>query len=79
MSPEEISSLLKRRPFMPFNVHVTGNVEHTIREPEMTMIGRTVLFIGGRRDIDSPYFDEPILVSMRHITRLEPIVEATAS
>ena len=79
MSPEEISTLLKRRPFMPFKVHVTGNVEYTIREPEITRIGRNVLFIGDKRDAASEFFDEPILVSMRHITHLELIVEATAS
>lgn len=79
MSPEEISSLLKRRPFLPFKVHVTGNVEYTIREPEMTVVGRTVLFLGQRRNVESEFFDEPILVSMRHITHLEPIVEAAAS
>ena len=79
MSPEEISSLLKRRPFMPFKVHVTGNVEYTVREPEMTRIGHTVLFIGDKRDAASEFFDEPIFVSMRHITHLEPIVEVATS
>ena len=76
MSPEEINSVLKRRPFVPFKVHVTGNVEYEVRQPEMVMLGRTILFIGQRRDIDSPFFDEPILVAVRHITHLEPIVEA---
>ena len=79
MSPREISSLLKRRPFLPFKVHVTGNVEYTIREPELTMVGQTVLFIGEKRDPASEFFDEPIFVAMRHITHLEPIVEAAAS
>ena len=79
MSPEEISALIKRRPFMPFKVHVTGNVEYTIREPETTMIGRTVLFIGEKSDAASEFFDQPIFVAMRHITHLEPIVEAAAS
>ena len=69
MSPEEISSLLKRRPFLPFKVHVTGNVEYTIREPEMTVVGRTVLFLGQRRNVESEFFDEPILV-LRHLIGL---------
>ncbi len=79
MSPEEISSLLKRRPFMPFKVHVTGNVEYTIREPATTLVGQTVLFIGEKHDPASEFFDLPIFVAMRHITHLEPIVEAAAS
>lgn len=79
MSPDEIHSMLKRRPFLPFKVHVTGNVEYEVRQPEMVVIGRTILFIGQRRNIDSPYFDEPILVAIRHITHLEPIVEAATA
>jgi hypothetical protein len=76
MSPEELNSALKRRPFMPFRIHVTGNVQYEIRNPEMVMIGRTIIHIGLRRDIDSPFFDEPVWVSLRHVTHVEPIVEA---
>ena len=79
MSPEEVSAFIKRRPFVPFKVHVTGNVEYTIRDPRATMIGRTVLFIGEKRDPASEFFDEPIFVAMRHITHLEPIVEVATS
>ena len=75
MSPEELNSALKRRPFMPFRIHVTGGVEYDIRIPKMVMIGRTILFIGLRRDINSPYFDEPAWVALRHVSRVEPIVE----
>ena len=76
MSPEELSGALKRRPFVPFRIHITDGAQYEIRIPDMVMIGRTILFIGLRRDIDSPFFDEPVWVAMRHITRVEPIVEA---
>jgi len=74
VSPEEISAYLKRRPFLPFKVHVTGNVEYTIREPETTLVGQKVLFVGEKLDAASEFFDLPIFVAMRHITHLEPIV-----
>jgi hypothetical protein len=76
MSPEELNSALKRRPFVPLRIHVSDQAMYEIRNPEMVMIGRTILFIGLRRDINSPYFDEPVMVAMRHVTRVEPIVEA---
>ena len=76
MAPSEINAMLRRRPFVPFHVHVTGDVSYDVRNPEMVMIGMSVLFIGQRRDIASDYFDEPVLVALRHVTRLEPLVEA---
>lgn len=76
MSPEELNSALRRRPYVPLRIHVTDGVHYDILNPEMAMIGRTILFLGLRRDVDSPFFDEPVMVSMRHVTRVEPIVEA---
>ncbi len=76
MSPEELNSALRRRPYIPLRIHVTDGVHYDIPIPDMAMIGRTILFIGLRRDIESPYFDEPVWVALRHVTRVEPIVEA---
>ena len=78
MAPSKINSLLRRKPFLPFRVHVTGGVYYDVFEPEMAMIGMSVLFLGQRRNIASEYFDEPVLVALRHITRLEPIVEVSS-
>jgi hypothetical protein len=76
MSPEELNAWLKRRPYIPLRIHVAEKIHYDIMNPEFAMIGRTSLFIGLRRDIDSPLFDEPVMVAMRHITRVEPLVEA---
>ena len=76
MSPEGVSAFLKRRPFLPFKIHVTGNIEYTIREPGAAQGGQKVLFIGEKLDSASEFFDLPVFVAMRHITHLEPI-EAT--
>jgi hypothetical protein len=79
MSPEELSRMIRRRPFVPIRVHITDGASYEIRNPEMAAVGRTVLFIGLVRDVASVLFDEPVLVSMRHVTRVEPILEqATA-
>lgn len=80
MSPEELKSLLQRRPFLPFRIHLTEDgVSYDIRKPEMVSVGWTILFIGLVRDIKSEYFDEPVLVAIRHITRAEPIIEETTA
>jgi hypothetical protein len=67
--------MLDRRPFIPFRVHVSDQVSYDITNPRMAMIGGAVLIIGVTRDSDSEYFDEPVIVANRHITRLEPLVD----
>jgi hypothetical protein len=80
MSPESIRSMLDRRPFIPFRVHVSDQASYDITNPRMAMIGGAVLVIGiTRRDSDSEFFDEPVIVANRHITRLEPLVDEVAS
>lgn len=80
MAPEEIQDLLIRRPFVPLRFHVSGDVKYDVHNPHMAHVGRSILFLGLARDIDSPYFDEPVLVSLQHVIRIEPIVEtATAA
>lgn len=79
MSPEELNRMLSRDPFVPLRIHVAEKTTYDIRNPNMAMVGRTILFIGLRRDIVSPLFDEPVLIAVPHITRVEPIVEPAAA
>lgn len=76
MPPSEIKALLNRRPFVPFRIHVAEVSHYDIHNPEMVMVGTAALFIGLRREIESPYWDEPAIVALRHITRIEPLIES---
>ncbi|HEY1191894.1 MAG TPA: hypothetical protein VGE74_29960 [Gemmata sp.] len=79
MSPEALKSLLIRKPFLPFRLHVADQTSYDITKPDMVMIGGAVTFIGLVRNVQSEFFDEPVVVANRHITRLEPIVEEVAA
>ena len=80
MSPESIRAMLDRRPFIPFRVHVSDQVSYDVTNPRMCVIGGAVTFIGvNRRDSASEFFDEPVIIANRHITRLEPLVDEVAS
>ncbi len=79
MSPEGLNNWLKRDPFIPLRIHVSDRVHYDVVNPNFVMLGRTVIFFGMRRDIESDFFDEPVMVSFRHITRVEPIIETNAS
>jgi hypothetical protein len=46
MRPEDLREHLKRRPFEPFRVHLTGGTFFDIRNPEMAHVSRTTLHIG---------------------------------
>ena len=80
MSPDSIRAMLDRRPFIPFRIHVGDVAHYDIAKPRMVVIGHVATFIGiNRRDSQSEYFDEPVIVANRHITRLEPLVDEVAN
>lgn len=73
MNPDAILAFTRRSPFVPFRVHVAEITHYDVLHPEWIMVGGAMAFIGGRRDPNSPIFDEPIVIALRHITRLEPL------
>ncbi len=79
MSPDEAYAAIYREPHGPVRVHVTGGVRYDVLRPEWARVGRSVLVIGLRKDVASPFFDEPVMVELRHVERIEPIVEAAAA
>lgn len=80
MPPESIGAMLDRRPFIPFRIHISDEASYDIMNPRMVFIGGAVTVIGiNRRDSQSEFFDEPVIIANRHITRLEPLVDEVAS
>jgi hypothetical protein len=72
--------MLERKPFIPFRIHVSDQASYDITNPRMVFLGGAVTVIGiNRRDSQSEFFDEPVIVANRHITRLEPLVDEVAS
>ena len=79
MSPMDLNNLLRRRPFMPFRIHVSDQAQYDITSHEWMMVGMTTAMIGARRDPNSPIYDEPVIIALRHITRVEPLEPANTS
>ncbi len=72
--------MLVRVPFVPFRVHVADVAQYDVTDPARVLLCRTVTCIGlNRRDSASEFFDEPVIVANRHITRLEPLVDEVAT
>jgi hypothetical protein len=76
MSPNELNAMLRRAPFVPFRLHLTGGQTYDVSDPRWMVIGTTTAFLGARRDPASPIYDEPVIISIRHVTRVEPIEAA---
>ncbi len=46
MDRESVQQLLRRRPFEPFEVHLSNGEVHRIENPEFAVLLRSNLFIG---------------------------------
>lgn len=79
MSPEALRDVLNRRPFLPFRLHLSDGRHFVISRPELVFIGGSMTVIGIVRNVASEFWDEPVTVANRHITSLEPIVEAATA
>ncbi len=73
MPPEELLHLLRKRPFVPFRIHLTDGTVFEIRHPEMVMPGVRTAIIGVPADPLVPLYARTEVVSLLHIVRLEPL------
>jgi hypothetical protein len=77
MPPEELITAIRRRPFVPFRLHVSDGSVHEIRHPELLMVGFASVTIGIAASPGQPYTRTEI-VANSHIVRLVPVEQAAA-
>ena len=78
MRPDDILRMLRPRPFAPFRLHVSDGTTYEIIGPEMAFVHRSTVTVG------VPIPGQPgvlveVVVSLLHITRLEPIVRSATT
>ena len=76
MSPSELLPLIRRRPFIPFRIHLSDGVVYEIHHPEMVMIGVASATIGFPEREEVPIYTRTEIIALRHIVRLEPLQSA---
>ncbi|MFO0843007.1 MAG: hypothetical protein U0797_11530 [Gemmataceae bacterium] len=72
MSPADLLTHVRRRPFVPFRVVTSDGTTYDVRHPDIVMVTLGSVIIGypdRRQDGLAERYD---LVSLRHIVRLEP-------
>jgi hypothetical protein len=70
MNAEAIQSMLRIRPFAPFEVRLSNGEAYEVRHPEVAMLLKTNLLIG---HLESDSFD---LCALSHIASVEPLQRA---
>jgi hypothetical protein len=73
LSADDLLEMIRRRPFLPFQLVTTDGTSYPVRHPEMLMPGRRYVTIGLPDDPATPVADRQVMVSMLHVQRLEPL------
>jgi hypothetical protein len=79
MRPEELTALLRQRPFVPFGIHMTDGHSYEIHHPEAMIVTRCYADIGLRRDPETGVLDRTEYCAMLQIARVEMLSPVTSS
>jgi hypothetical protein len=78
MPLEDVLAFLRRRPFVPFLLHLTDGTSHEVRHPEMLMPGARSLVLGIPVDPAVPIYVRTETIALVRVVRLQPLEEAPA-
>lgn len=70
MNAEAIQAMLRVKPFVPFEVHLSSGEVHEVRHPENAVVLKSNLFIG------FPEKDSFALCALSHVTEVQPLQRA---
>ncbi len=79
MSPTDVLSALRKRPFEPFRIQVSDGAAYDVRHPELVMVGLGALIIGIPPSAqEQPVYERVETVSLGHVVKLLPLARAAA-
>jgi hypothetical protein len=80
MDPENLFELIRHRPFEPFRLVVTDGKTYDVRHPETILVTRRTIFVSVplHQNQERPPFDSVHIISLLHVTRLEPLDSVSA-
>jgi hypothetical protein len=74
MPLEQLLEWVRRRPFVPFRVHMSDGGSYEVRHPDLIMPGARSVIIGiPGIALPEGVYEHTVLVALIHITRLEPL------
>ncbi|HEV3344001.1 MAG TPA: hypothetical protein VG125_26740 [Pirellulales bacterium] len=78
MRAEELTGLLRTRPFVPLRIVLTDGQSYEIRHPEMVIVLPQRVDIGVQPDPATGVVDSVAHCSLLHIVRVEELPRATS-
>jgi hypothetical protein len=78
MRPEELTGLLRQRPFVPLRIHMTNGHTYEIYHPEAMVVSRSHAVIGLRPDPETGVVDRTEYLALLHIVRVEILSPVTS-
>ncbi len=76
MDPNELWTLIRKRPFEPFTIRLHDGRVFEIRHPEIVVVGKRSVFIGMYRESTDGPIDDWALISPIAIASLHPLQAA---
>jgi len=73
MRAEDLLEILRRRPFLPFRIHMTDGQSYDIVHPEVVLVLRSRAIIGLRPDPATTIPDRSEQIALVHIVRTSEI------
>lgn len=67
MDASPIQSLLRRQPFVPFEVHLSNGEVHEVRQPNNLVLLKSNLFLF------YPEKDHFVISAMSHVSNVQPL------
>ena len=76
MRATELTELVRRRPFVPFRLHLTTGQSYDIRHPDFLWVRRQCIDLVTNSDPKTGVIDNTERISLLHIVRIEDLETA---
>jgi hypothetical protein len=71
---QDISAFVKKQPFEPFRITLTGGQTYDIVHPDLAMVGHRTIAVGlPRPNGPQAIYDRLVTISYLHIVQIEPL------
>ena len=76
MRPDDLIELVRRQPFGPLRIHITGGNTYDVHYPDQIIVlrSRAVFAVGGENDVGERLEH----VALVHVVRVEELTETTS-
>jgi hypothetical protein len=72
-SAEDIQARLREKPFRPFRLIASEDLQYDVRHPDLVMVGRRDITIGFPDPANPTIYDRQTRVALVHVVALENI------